>query len=288
MKKILAFALCIAMILALAACSGAPASSAAAPASSDAAPASSETPAAPDDAPAPAKLLLGTSADYPPFEFIYLDDNGAQQYAGIDISLGAKIAEDMGAEMEVVNISFDNLMASLQKGEIDMVIAGIEKTPERETVADFSDPYYTDLPAMILVKKENVGLYNSMEDFAGKAVGAQSGTTKADIVTNDMPGANPVFLQVVSDLVNNLVYDKCDAIVLDGAVAMQYAQSNEELVILESVPLGEALPFRVCVQKGDPSGLLPKINETIAAILADGTMDAYIAEADALSDKAIE
>ncbi len=283
MKKLLALVLCAAMILALAACSSAPAPSAAAPASS-AAPASE----APADEPAPAKLLMGTSADYPPFEFIYLDDAGQQQYAGIDVALAQRIADDMGAEMEVVNISFDNLMASLQKGEIDMVIAGIEETPERDAVADFSDPYYTDLPAMILVKKGNEGQYSSLEDFAGKTVGAQSGTTKADIVTNDMPGANPLLLQVVTDLVNNLVYDKCDAIVLDGAVATQYADTNDDLVILEAVPLGEALPFRVCVQKGDPSGLLPKINESIAAALADGSMDAYIAEADALSDKAIE
>jgi polar amino acid transport system substrate-binding protein len=52
------------------------------------------------------KLILGTSADYAPFEFIYLDDDGNQQYAGIDISPAKKIAEDMGKELEIVNMSF--------------------------------------------------------------------------------------------------------------------------------------------------------------------------------------
>lgn len=92
----------------------------------------------------------------------------------------------------------------------------------------------------------------------------------------------------VVDLVNNLVYDKCDALVLDGAVAQQYVKSNEELAIVEAVPLGEALPYCVWVAKDDPKGLLPQINETIAKVLADGTMEEYIAEANALSDQALE
>ncbi len=240
-------------------------------------------------APAPEKtdLILGTSADYPPFEFIYLDDKGNQQYGGIDIALADKLAEDMGRELTVVNMNFDSLMASLQKGEIDMVIAAIESTPEREEAADFSDPYYTDYPAMILVKEVNAGQYKSLEDFAGKSVGAQTGTTKADIVTDEMPGANLVALTSVLDLVNELVYDKCDAIVLDGAVAMDYASSNADLVV-SSVELGEALPFRVAVQKGDPSGLLEGFNATINAAVEDGTVDKWVEQADSLSAKAIE
>ena len=282
MKKILALALCAMMVLSLAACGSSTTSTSTATES-----AAADTESASTEETAGGKLLMGTSADYPPFEFIYLDDNGDQQYAGYDVGMSKIVAEDMGLELEVVNMGFDNLMASLQKGEVDMVVAAIEETEERAQVADFSDPYYTDLPAMILVKKENADKYSSLADFDGKTVGAQSGTTKADIVTNDMAGATPMLLQTVTDLVNNLVYDKCDAIVLDGAVATEYAETNEDLVILESVPLGEALPFRVCVAKGDPKGLLPSINATIAKILDDGTMDTVISEADALVDKAI-
>ena len=73
-------------------------------------------------------VSLGTSADYPPFEFIYLDDQGAQQYAGIDVSLANKLAADMGAELNVVNMNFDSLMASLEKGDVDFVIAAVEVT----------------------------------------------------------------------------------------------------------------------------------------------------------------
>ena len=88
-------------------------------------------------------------------------------------------------------------------------------------------------------------------------------------------------------LVNQLVYDKVDAIVLDGAVAMQYAQSNTDLAVA-GVDLGEAYPYCVAVQKGDPGKLLESINATIAKLLADGAIDTFAEEADAVSDQAIE
>ena len=261
MKKVTAIALALLMVLSLAACGSA----------------SSES----------KTLIMATSADYPPYEFIVLNDKNEQQYVGIDISVSEAIAADMGKELQVVNMDFDSLMAGLQKGDADMVLAAIEVTDERLEAADFSDPYYTDLPPMILVKADKAGEYTSLESFSGKSVGAQTGTTKATLVTDEMPGANLVALTSVNDLVNQLVYDKVDAIVLDGAVAEQYAQTNSDLVVSE-VSLGEAYPYCVAVQKGDPKGLLPSINETIAKLLADGKIEQFIADADALSDQAVE
>ena len=261
MKKITAMLLALLMVLSLAACGSA----------------STES----------NTLVMATSADYPPYEFIVLNDKNEQQYVGIDISVSEAIAADMGKELQVVNMDFDSLMAGLQKGDADMVLAAIEVTEERLEAADFSDPYYTDLPPMILVKADKAGEYTSLESFSGKSVGAQTGTTKATLVTDEMPGANLVALTSVNDLVNQLVYDKVDAIVLDGAVAEQYAQTNSDLVVSE-VSLGEAYPYCVAVQKGDPKGLLPSINETIAKLLADGKIEQFIADADALSDQAVE
>ena len=256
MKKATAIVLALLMVLSLAACGSA----------------SSES----------KTLVMATSADYPPYEFIILNDKNEQQYVGIDISVSEAIAADMGKELQVVNMDFDSLMAGLQKGDAD-----IEITEERLEAADFSDPYYTDLPPMILIKADKAAEYTSLEAFSGKSVGAQTGTTKADLVTSDIPGANLVGLTSVNDLVNQLVYDKVDAIVLDGAVATQYAKSNSDLVVAD-VALGEAFPYCVAVQKGDPKGLLPSINETIAKLVADGTIEQYIADAEALSDQAIE
>ena len=233
------------------------------------------------------KLVLGTSADYPPFEFHMLNEKGEDVIVGIDVFVAEKIAEDMGLELEIVDISFDNLLTAMDKGQCDIVIAAMEQDAERDLVADFSDPYYTDLPPMILVKKDAAAQFTSLESFAGLTVGAQTGTTKEDIVTNDLAGAELLSLATVNDLVNNLVYDKCSALVLDGAVAQQYADANADLVVAE-ISLGDAYPYRVAVKEGDPKGLLESINKTLAQITSDGTMDMYITDADAMSVAALE
>lgn len=234
-------------------------------------------------------LILGTSADYAPFEFMYADENGDMQYAGIDVSAAQYIADEMGKELKVENMAFEYLLASLAKGDYDMVMAAMEATPERLESADFSDPYYTDMPPMILVKADSADQYQTLADFAGKSVGAQAATTKEDIVKDSMEGASLVSLSLVTDLVNELVYGKVDAIVLDGAVAQEYAESNSDLVIAAaSDELGTAEPYCVAVAKGDPKGLLPAINAAIAKMQAENKMEAFIADADALSGVAVE
>ena len=233
--------------------------------------------------------MLGTSADYAPFEFMYADDNGDMQYAGIDVSVAQYIADDMGKELKVENMAFEYLLTALAKGDYDIVIAAMEADEERLLSADFSDPYYTDVPPIILVKADSADQYATLADFAGKSVGAQTATTKEAIVTDEMEGASLVSLSLVTDLVNELVYGKIDAIVLDGAVAQEYASANSDLAIAPaSDELGAAAPYCVAVAKGDPKGLLPAINEAIAKMQSENAVEQFIADADALSGVAVE
>ena len=233
-------------------------------------------------------LVVGVSADYAPFEFMYPDASGNMVYGGIDISVAQYVADEMGLTMQVENMSFDNLLASLDKGDFDIVLSAMEATPERLENADFSDPYYTDVPPAILVKADKADQYKTLADFSGKYVGAQTATTKLDMV-NDMEGVTPVPLSSVLELVNELVYDKVDAILVDGGVAQQYADANPDLVIAEaSSELGEAAPYCIAVAKGDPKGLLDGINAAIAKMTAENKIETFLADADSLADVAVE
>ncbi len=233
-------------------------------------------------------LVVGVSADYAPFEFMYPDAGGNMVYGGIDISVAQYVADEMGLTMQVENMSFDNLLASLDKGDFDIVLSAMEATPERLENADFSDPYYTDVPPAILVKADKADQYKTLADFSGKYVGAQTATTKLDMV-NDMEGVTPVPLSSVLELVNELVYDKVDAILVDGGVAQQYADANPDLVIAEaSSELGEAAPYCIAVAKGDPKGLLDDINAAIAKMTAENKIETFLADADSLADVAVE
>ena len=276
MKKLIAMMLALVMALGLAACGNTNSSKDNANTGDDSQPEAKTT------------LVVGVSADYAPFEFMYPDASGNMVYGGIDISVAQYVADEMGLTMQVENMSFDNLLASLDKGDFDIVLSAMEATPERLENADFSDPYYTDVPPAILVKADAADSYKTLADFSGKSVGAQTATTKLDLV-NDIEGATPVPLSSVLDLVNELVYDKVDAILVDGGVAQQYADANPDLVIAEaSAELGEAAPYCIAVQKGDPKGLLDGINAAIAKMTAENKVETFIADADALADVAVE
>ena len=266
MKKIIALTLSLIMVFALCACGTSATTSSAA---------SSNT------------LVFGTSADYAPFEFMYKNDKGDMEYAGIDVDVAKFIAEDMGKELQIENMSFDYLLVALQKGDYDMVLAAMEDTEEREEAADFSDPYYQDIPALILIKKDKADTLKTLADFDGLTVGAQTATTKADMVTEMMPGATLQTLANVNDLINELVYDKLDAVLLDGAVALAACETNDELVTSDaSSELGEAAPYCVAVAKGDPKGLLPAINAAIAKITSTQTAE-WVESANALVDSGV-
>lgn len=282
-KKFLALTLAMALGLGLTACGSNGANSSASGSNNDASNSSVDS----SNAGEKKTLVLGTSADYPPFEFHILQD-GQDTIVGIDVFVAQQIAEDMGAELEIVDMNFDNLLTLMAQGNCDMVLAAMESKPERLDAADCSDPYYTDLPPVIVTKAENASLYSSLEDFSGKSVGAQTGTTKADIITDQMTGANPVLLTTVGDLINQLVYDKVDAVVLDGAVANKYVESNPDLAIVESISLGDSMePYRIWVAKGDPKGLLDDINASIATMTENDSLVDFIDKANELSSQAM-
>lgn len=228
-------------------------------------------------------LVLGTSADYAPFEFMYPDENGDMVYGGIDIYTAQYIADYMGVELQIENMSFNNLLTSLDKGQFDIVLADIEATPERKELADFTDPYLTELAPQFLVKAENADLYQSYADFAGKTIGAQTATTKLDIV-NEIPDVNAVALQSVLDLIKEVSYDKVDAILVDGSVAQQYQATNDNLVALSFEELGNSADVCIAVQKGDPKNLLPKLNEAIAKLTEENKIEEFKAQANELAD----
>ena len=282
MKKFLALMLAMLMALSLVACGGGNAANDANNANNDANTDGNQA------ADAKTELVVGVSADYAPFEFMYPDENGEMVYGGIDISVAQYVADELGLTMKVENMGFDYLLTSLDKGDFDIVLSAMEATPDRLENADFSDPYYTDVPPALLVKADKADQYKTLADFNGKSIGAQTATTKLDMV-NDIEGANPVALQSVLDLVNELVYDKVDAILVDGGVAQQYAESNPDLVIAgASSELGEASAYCVAVAKGDPKGLLPGINAAIAKLNSENKLQSFIDAANELATKAVE
>ena len=169
-------------------------------------------------------LVMGTSPDYPPYEFFA--DAAMTEYAGIDVEVAKYIAESMGMTLQIESMNFDNLVTSLSNGDFDVVLAACEYTEERAKACDFSDPYYTDLPPVILVKAANADKYKTVDDInqASVIIGAQKNTTKAMAAADMFPeAANGMVLEsLVPTLVTELKNGTIDLLVLDGNVGLSY------------------------------------------------------------------
>lgn len=227
------------------------------------------------------KITMGTSADYAPFEF-HTMINGVDTIVGFDIEIAKQIAADMGKELEIKDISFDALLNELQAGTIDFVLAGMSADEDRLKQCDASDPYYSADFQRLVIRKTDVDKYTSFDSFEGAKVGAQAGTIQVGLAEENLTGCELLILQAVPDLFNNLMNNKCEAVLVDGNVGDGYIAANSELTYVD-VEFPETPGTCAWVQKDDPKGLLESINATIEKIKSDGSLATWMEEADALS-----
>lgn len=221
-------------------------------------------------------LTIGTSPDFAPYEFYYINEEGQPQLAGFDVALGERIAEELGLEVQIVPIDFDGILMELQSGNIDLGISGFSPSPERAQTFDFSDLYYMG-GQCFCVAADNADKYESFADFKGLSVGAQNGSIQYGLAEENTPDANIIGLAKVTDIVSELITGKLDGAFIETAVAEQYAKTYPELHILWDVPY-DTEGSAIALKKGNDA-LLAAVNDVIATVLEDGSMDEYIATA---------
>ncbi|MFD1484784.1 ABC transporter substrate-binding protein/permease [Lacticaseibacillus baoqingensis] len=210
-------------------------------------------------------LVMGNSPNYPPYEFT-VNENGKEKIVGMDIELGQQIAKDLGVKLVIKKMSFDSLLVALETGKVDMILSGFSPTATRKQHVDFSNNYYVSKQYIILNKTER-GYYKNRRSFTGKRVGAVLGSTAANLVKQQMPGAKLVTMENASDLVLALKAHKIDGIVKDSASAIAYAQSDATLAAIDgkfSVSSAEA-GNAIALPKGADS-LRLAVNQSIAKV----------------------
>ena len=277
MKKLFALLLTMAMVLSLAACGGKKEEPA--PAEEPAKTEEPAEPAAPElTTVTPGKLTVATSPDFAPYEFYAIDENGNANLAGFDMALAQYIADYLGLELEVVPMDFDGVLAEVTAGNVDLGMAGLSPDPERMEAMDFSDIYYMGGQSLV-VTQENKDKWASLEALNDPSVtiGAQLASIQYDLAMENTPDADVVQLAKVTDVVSELLGGKLDAGYIETVVAESYAKNYPDLYIAFDVPY-EVEGSAVGVVKGNEA-LLNGVNEAIAAALADGSMDDFVAQA---------
>ncbi len=274
MKKLLAAVLTGVMCASLlTACGGsAPAASASTEAASVAAAGSESAPveAAADSVLNKDTLIVGTNAAFPPFEYAGADGTPD----GFDIALIKAVGEKIGKNIEVKDMEFDSLVASIGN-KIDVAIAGMTVTDERKNMVDFSDPYYEAVQNVIVVKGSEI---STADDLKGKNIGVQLGTT-GDFIASDVEGAQVSQYNKGVDAVNDLLNGRVDCVILDTNPAKEFvSQHADELTALEGEGFGfETENYAIAMPKGD-TALVEAVNGALKELKEDGTFDALVAE----------
>ncbi|WP_415599215.1 ABC transporter substrate-binding protein/permease [Liquorilactobacillus hordei] len=210
-------------------------------------------------------LVVGTSADYPPYEFT-VKQSGKTNYVGLDIEIAKKFAKNLGVKLEIKNMNFDSLLVALETHKVDAVISGMNPTPERQKSVDFSNVYYRGKQYM-LINKKDVALYKNIHSFKNKTIGAQTGSLQYDLVKKQMKNNQIKGLAKLNDLVIALQSGKVNAVAMEEATAKAFAQNNSSLKVInpefnvDSSQTGSAMAF----PKGATS-LVNAANKTIAEI----------------------
>ena len=227
------------------------------------------------------KLVVGMSADYAPYEFHYIDENGKDVIGGFDVDIANEIADAIGVELVIQEMDFDALVSALPAGKVDVVISGMNPTEERAKVVDFSDIYYNSQHG-ILVRTEDADKYKTFADLEGAKVGAQLGSTQEQIAKAEIPNADLQLLANVNNLILELKSGKVDAIVMEKPVAEMAVKNNPDLAVGEPTYEEKTGGNAVGVAKNNPE-LLAKINEVINELNESGKMDDYILKANELA-----
>ncbi|WP_249030521.1 substrate-binding periplasmic protein [Tannockella kyphosi] len=175
-------------------------------------------------------VYVGISPDYPPYESEDTDGN----IVGFDPDM-LEILEvymnegDTQYEFELVSMSFDNIVTQIQADQITIGLSGFTYSEDR--AVEWSIPYTATSQVAVVNADSDI---TSIDDLEGKTLGAQTSTTGED-AANSVTDAEVVSLSDVKMLFEGLNSYAYDAVIVDIAVAQEYADASGYVVLEESL-----------------------------------------------------
>ena len=206
-------------------------------------------------------IKVGTSPNYPPFE--YIDKSGKR--AGFDIDLMTEIAKRMGVKLEWIDNSYENLISDVQSRITDMAISAIYENEEFSEKVAFTDVYFIPIDALVVRYSSDIHIIRPeqiKEYITGVEIGSlQDGWLTKQLEANGQDIQNSLIrYDRLPQAIDNLINGKINLILMDNYSAEKLVQDNRLKIIFKS-PIS-AKPIRMAVPKGD-SELLDKLNSII-------------------------
>lgn len=235
-------------------------------------------------------FTVGMECAYAPFnwtENVKSDTNypieGTQFYAeGYDVQISKIIADRLGYRLVIKKIDWDGLIAALESGQIDAIIAGMSDTEERRNSVDFTSAYYRSTHVLVMSSQSKYITGKTLNDFAGAKVVGQKDTLY-DSLIDQLIGANHLTpLDDVPTIITSITSKRADITILEEPVAKGVIETNPNLkyIKLDSgfIVSEEDVSVAIALRKGDS-----ELNQSISNILNGITED----DRNALMDQAI-
>lgn len=217
------------------------------------------------------KLVFCSDITYPPEE-----SYEGTKPVGSDIDIGNDIAKRMGVKAQFNNTGFDAIIAALLAKKCDLIISGMNDTPDRRKQVDFVD--YIKVGQSFMVKKGNPEHITGIASLAGKKASVEVGTTNKDFLdeqskmlkSQGKSGITVVTFPKDTDAANALKTGRVDAYFGDAPVVAYYIAQSPESFTFGGAPVNP-IPVGIAVRKSDTE-LRDGVKKGIDAMYADGTM----------------
>ena len=213
-------------------------------------------------------IKVGTSADYPPFE--YYDDNF--KLDGFDIELMKAIAGKLGLEVEFTDMAFDSLADAAAIDQIDVAIAAISVTPQREQNVDFGQIYFISEDAYLAAAGSSIGSIRTVEDLAPYRLGVEKGAIFHDILEDElvatglMPEYNLFVYAEIEQAYIDLEQGRVDIVVLDKQPAENAAKEYGFEVVSSGL---HKQRYAIAMPKGQNT-LRTRLNQALLSLQDEG------------------
>lgn len=215
------------------------------------------------------KLIMVTSADYPPYEFRKTGSGG--EIVGFDVDIAKYITRELGYELEIRDTDFSGIIPALQSGRADFAMAGMTPTPERRQNVDFSDIYYEAKNTIVAEKGANL---KTIANLAGKKVGVQLGSTQEKFAKENIKGAKIISLNKTGDLIQEIKADRINAAIIEDTIAKGFVANNPDLEFIAIPSSAEEAGSAIAFPKNSP--LVQPFNKLLQRMKQTGEIEILI------------
>lgn len=206
-------------------------------------------------------LIAGVRFDTPPYGTV----DAAGKNVGIDIEIAQDMAKRLGVKLELVQVTAQSRIPLLTSGKVDLLLAALTHTREREKVVDFSITYILD-GVRIMVKKGSS--IRGPDDLSGKSVSTVQGSTNIPILKRVAPNARVIEYQEYPQAFLALKQGLADAFVTDLFILDKFAKSDPSFEVVGPYLAPE--PIAIGVRKND-SAWRNALNDLLQDMVLDGT-----------------